>query len=196
MSPDTGPCYADLVMTYRVLNRPPDGKTIYQQALSRGIDRADLHKERYYIAFVENDTEEMARQVASVSGRDRGEDTMLSVQGDTEAFFGRLAKARELSRRAAMAAMPSNQAERISMWYLDAAFREALVGNGDRARQQADAALSRSSAKFSHRMASVVLALAGDSKRAETLNRKLVGNFPVDTMQATIGIRSPSRRFG
>ena len=183
VSPDTGPCYADLVMTYRVLNRASDGKAIYQQALSRGIDRPDMHKERYYIAFVENDAAEMARQAEAVSGKDRAEDTMLSVQADTEAYFGRLAKARELARRAAQAAASSDQAERVAMWQLDAALREALLGNTDRARQQADAALKTSSSKFSRRMAAIVLALAGDSNRAEVLNRKLMENYPADTMQ-------------
>ena len=183
LEPDNGMCYGELVSVYAKLNRPSEAKMIYQQALSRGLDHPFLHDSRYFIAFLEGDRKEMERQVSWSSGKTGVEDSMLSDQSGTEAFFGRIAKARDLSRRAVESAMRRNEKDLVGLWQINDALSEALVGNNGRARQQAASALSRGSTQDSREVAGVVLAMAGDSRQAETLSQDLTRNFPDDTMQ-------------
>ena len=183
LDPDDGSCYGALIGTYLALNRLGEAKMAYQQTLSRGLDNGWLRQARYGIAFVEGDTEEMARQLGWASGKAGAEDIMLSCQSDTEAFSGRIAKARDYSRRAVESAMRNDRKESADNLEIFSALREALVGNNGRARQQAASGLSRASTQRSREAAAVVFALAGDSRQAEILNQEATRSFPYDTMQ-------------
>jgi eukaryotic-like serine/threonine-protein kinase len=183
LEPDNGMCYGELVSVYGKVNRLSEAKMIYQQALSRGLDHPFLHDSRYFIAFLEGDREEMERQVSWASGKAGVEDSMLSDQSGTEAFFGRIAKARDLSRRVVESAMRRDEKDLVGLWEINGALREALVGNNGRAKQQAASALSRASTQVSREVAGVVFAMTGDSRRAERLSQELTRSFPDDTMQ-------------
>jgi len=183
LDPDDGSCYGALIGTYLALNRLGEAKMAYQQTLSRGLDNGWLRQARYGIAFVEGDTEEMARQLGWASGKAGAEDIMLSCQSDTEAFSGRIAKARDFSRRAVESAMRNDRKESADNLEIFSALREALVGNNGRARKQAESGLSRASTQRSREAAAVVFALAGDSRQAEILNQEATRSFPYDTMQ-------------
>jgi hypothetical protein len=156
---------------------------IYQQGLSRRLDHPFLHGSRYFIAFLEDDPEEMERQVNWAAGKTGTEDSLLADQSDTEAFFGRFAKARNLSRRVVESAVRHGQTDLVGQWQINGALREALVGNNGRARQQASLALSRASTQVSREVAGVVFAMTGDSVRAKGLGQELTRSFPYDTMQ-------------
>jgi hypothetical protein len=51
----------------------------------------------YYVAFFKSGAAEMQRQVAWAAGKPGDEDSLLSLQSDTEAYYGRLVKARNFS---------------------------------------------------------------------------------------------------
>jgi hypothetical protein len=51
------------------------------------------------MAFLRGDQAVMQRELAWASGRSGEEDWLLSSQSDTEAYFGRLTSARQLSQR-------------------------------------------------------------------------------------------------
>jgi len=95
----------------------------------------------------------MEREVGATAGKASGEDMMLAMQADTEAFFGRLRKARELSRRAVASAQTAELAEPAAIWQGLAALREAAFGNKEQARNDAGE----------------VLRLAPNSRDAQTL---------------------------
>src|SRR5439155_7179567 len=137
----------------------------YQQMQSRKIDAPYLHQPRYLIAFLERDAEEMTRQVAWSQDKPV-KDFFLSVQSDTEAYFGHLRKARELSGRAVEASSHNEQKESAAEWQMDSALREAEFGNSDRARQDADSALLLASTRDVKILAALALARAGDASRA------------------------------
>jgi hypothetical protein len=67
----------------------------------------------------------MQQQVAWATGRSRDEDWLLSAQSDTEAYFGRLARAREFSQRAFDSALHADAKETAALWQVNAALREA-----------------------------------------------------------------------
>jgi tetratricopeptide (TPR) repeat protein len=166
---------------YIALNRIDEAKAVYRQAVEQKMDFQFLQDDMYEIAFLEGDSEEMSRQAAATIGKPGVEDMLLSAQSDTEAFHGRLAKARELSTRAVASAMNAEQKETASLWQLNSALREAEFGNRDRARKEINRGLAIASTRDIKTVAAVALACAGDEKQARTIATDLHGQFPLNT---------------
>jgi len=174
--------YVDLIGDYISLNRLDEAKMTYERALAHKLDSPTLHGNRYYVAFYEGDTAEMQRQVEWASGRPAGQDLMLSMQSDTEAYMGHFVRARELSRQAAEAAKRNDQQETAAQWSLNAALREAEVANEVRAREQATLALKLASTRDMQIMAALALARAGDTAHAQTMADDLYRQSRLNTM--------------
>jgi serine/threonine protein kinase/tetratricopeptide (TPR) repeat protein len=179
---DDGVLYGNFIGDYATLNRLDEAKATYQKALARELDNAAVRGNEYGVAFLEGDVSEMARQVAWASVKPGVEDAFLSSQSDTEAFYGRLEKARELSRRAVESARQNDEKEIAAQWRLDAALREAEFGNLSEARQQARAALALASTRDIQVLAGLALAQAGDSAHARRLADDLEKRFPKNTL--------------
>ncbi len=96
---------------YLALNRLDDAKKAIEQAQERKLDGDDLHWTIYQLAFLKGDAAEMERQVAWAAGKPGDEDLLLSFQSDTEAYYGRLVKARDFSRRAVDSAVRNDSKE-------------------------------------------------------------------------------------
>jgi serine/threonine protein kinase/predicted Zn-dependent protease len=181
LNPDSSAGYSNLVNLYTQLNRLDEAKVRYQQALARKLDNPFLHANRYEIAFLEGDTEEMQRQVALIAGGP-GTDLILSYQADTEAFYGRLAKARELSHLAVESALRDDQRETAAGWEMNAAGREAEFGDRSRARAEIAFALASAPTRDVQTLAAVALARVGDSTRAQQIAADLAKRFPLNTV--------------
>ncbi len=182
LNPDAATGYGNLVGLYAAVNRLDEAKSTYEQALARNLKNNNLHVNRYGVAFVEGDTSEMQRQLAWALGKPGAEDFFLSVQSDTEAYAGRLEKARELSRRAVDVAKRNDQKETAALWLLDAALREAEVGNTAQARQQATSALTLASTSDLQVLAALAFARGGDTSRAQTMADDLNKRSPLNTI--------------
>ena len=87
----------------------------------------------------------MEREVTWAAGKPGDEDYLLSAQSDTEAYYGRMTKAREFSRRAVDSAVRADSKESAAAWRVNAALREAELGNAALARQGVAEALALSS---------------------------------------------------
>jgi hypothetical protein len=59
----------------------------------------------------------------------------LSLESDTQAFFGHLAKARELTKQATASAIREDDKEMGAITYENAALREVAFGNVSEARE-------------------------------------------------------------
>src|SRR5258708_19222238 len=75
----------------------------------------------------------MQKRVDGAWGKPGPENQLLSQDRDTKPFFGHLAKARELSRRAVDSASHNGAKETAAIWQGNAALREAEFGNSDAA---------------------------------------------------------------
>jgi ATP/maltotriose-dependent transcriptional regulator MalT len=112
---------------------------------------------------------------------------MLSLESDTEAWSGRLGKARELSRQAIESARRSDEKEPAAFWQTNAALREALFGNADAARQNAAAAVALAPGSHdAEAQAALAYALAGDTAHAQSLGDDLGKRFPQDTVVQSV----------
>src|SRR5207344_957072 len=98
-------------------------------ALARKLDYPYLHFNRYAVAFLEGDAEEMRRQAAWAEGQPGVEDVSLSHRSDTEAFAGRLQSATALTRRAVDSARRAGKKETAAQWQANGALRQAEFGN-------------------------------------------------------------------
>lgn len=173
--------YSNLGFTYICLNRLDEAEAGLDQGRVRGKDNEDLHQQMYTLAFLRGDQAGMHAQVAWAAGRPGDEDALLSAQSDTEAYYGRLSKAREFSREAVDSAIRAGSKEVAVFWEVNAALREAEVGNDSAARKGVAAALSLFDGKDVKIVAALTLARIGDP-RADKFAQELIKDYPKNSL--------------
>ena len=174
--------YGNLAQSYLALNRLDDAKKAIEQAQQRKLDGDYLHWAIYQIAFLKGDAAEMERQVDWAAGKPGSEDQLLSFQSDTEAYYGRLMKARDFSRRAVDSAVRDDSKETAALWQVNAALREAEFGNTAAAKQGVGAALALAPGRDVKLFAALTLARIGETAGAKAMAEELEKNYPSDTM--------------
>jgi tetratricopeptide (TPR) repeat protein len=182
LEPDNAVAYTNLMVGYTALNRLDMARAAYQQAIARKVDDLGLHGNLYAVAFLQDDTAEMERQFAWAADKPGSEDVLLSFASDTEAFYGRLSKARTLSSRAVDSARRNAQIETAAGWQINSALREAEFGNATPARQATSFALALAPTRDVQVMAALTLARAGELLKAQQLAEGLGKGFPHDTL--------------
>jgi eukaryotic-like serine/threonine-protein kinase len=174
--------YGDVVSELIRLNRFNEAGAAANEALSKNLDSLDLRLYLYQLAFLQNDSASMARQVSWASGKPGKENVMLYMQASTAAYSGKLAAAREFSRQAATSADRAGEKEVEAGCEAAAALWEAFYGNATEARQHAAATLAKSNGRDAQYAAALALAVIGDFPRAQALADDLQKRFPDDTV--------------
>jgi len=182
LEPGSGLSYANLVVEYLNLNRLEEARATALEAQAKNLDSPSLRLNLYRLAFLQNDAVAMAQHVMWAQGKPGLEDVLLDYESHTTAYFGRLAKARELCRQAVASAARAEKKEKVARYEADAAMREALFGNPSEARQRAAAALAPSTGRDALYVAALALALVGDGTRAQALADDLAKRFPKGTV--------------
>jgi len=182
LAPENVDVYTSLGATQLYLNRLDDAKATFDLALVRKLDDGGLRQFIYVLAFLRNDAARMEEQVAWAEGKPGNEDLLLSMQSDTEAYYGRMSKAREFSRRAVDSATRADSKETAAVWQANAAAREAELGNVLLARQGVAAALALSSGRDVKVQAALALARIGDVAQARALVENLQKSYPTYTL--------------
>ena len=179
--------YVNLGEIYLALNRFDEARATTEEALSRKLEDIQLHLNLYALAFFQGNVAAMKQQADWAIGKPGAEDWMRSLESDTEAWSGRLGKAHELSRQAVESARRSDEKEPAALWQSNAAIREALFGNADRARQNAAAALALAPGSHdAETQVALAYALAGDAAHAQSLADDLAKRFPHDTVVESV----------
>jgi eukaryotic-like serine/threonine-protein kinase len=174
--------YSNLAITYICLDRLDEAKAVLDQAFAHNLDSGALRGVVYAIAFLRGDGTQMEQQVAWGAGKPGDEDPLLSMQSDTEAYYGQMGKARDFSRRAVESAVRADSKEAAAFWQVNAALREAELGNIASARQGVMAALALSPGRDVKVLAALTLARTGDAPRAKMLAEELEKDYPTNTM--------------
>jgi serine/threonine protein kinase/tetratricopeptide (TPR) repeat protein len=182
ITPDDSISYGNLVQDYLALYRLDEAKAAFDQAIANKLDGGGLRQMGYYAAFLQGNSAAMEQQLAWAAGKAGNEDVLLSAQSDTEAYFGRLAKARELSQRAVDSAKRADAKETAAIWKVNSALREAALGNAAQARRDAASALGLEPGRDVRLLAALALAQAGADEEARKLSDTLNREFPLDTM--------------
>jgi tetratricopeptide (TPR) repeat protein len=104
------------------------------------------------------------------------------MQADTEAWYGRIRSARELTRRAVELAEQHNDKEVAAAYRAYSGLREAEFGYPQQARADAVAALKLTPNRTVEAMAALALARAGDAAEALRVVDKLKADARTETM--------------
>src|SRR5208283_3818507 len=106
---------------------------------------------------------------------------------DTEAYAGRVGKARELTQQAVDSAVRADSKENGAIYLANAALQQAAYDNPAEARQSAAKALQLAPASPGvESEAALTFAMAGDTVRAESLAQDLGKRFPLDTQMQSL----------
>src|SRR5208282_3777338 len=115
-------------------------------------------------------------------GKPDYENIGLGIAADTEAYFGHLGRARELTSQAVDSATRADQNEAAAEFLAVASLRESAYGNAAEARITAQKALKKATTNQGAVVEAVLaLAMAGDAARAKSLAQELGERFPLDT---------------
>jgi eukaryotic-like serine/threonine-protein kinase len=182
IDPNQSTNYSNLASCFLALNQPDQAKAQLDRGIALKFDSAQMHQQYYFLAFLRGDTADMANQVAWGAGKPGDEDPLLSTQSDTEAYYGRLAQAREFSRRAMDSAIRADSKETAALWQANAALREAEFGDAAAAKQDAAAALALAPGRDIKVVTALAEARLGDTARAKALVDELEKTDPLNTV--------------
>ena len=174
--------YGNLGELYLYLDRLDDAKATLDQAYARHLDGGYLRLVTYFYAFLRGDVAQMQQHVTWAAGKPGDEDPLLSAQSDTEAYYGRVSKARDFSRRAVDSAVRADSKETAALWQVNSALRDAEMGNSAAAKQGVAAALARSKGRDVKLLASLALARVGDVAQAKALASEVEKANPSNTI--------------
>jgi serine/threonine protein kinase/tetratricopeptide (TPR) repeat protein len=182
LAPDQVIVYSFLADYALARQRFDEARQIIRDAQARKLDDFSLHVRLHALAFLGSDSAAMAEEQQWFAGKPEYENFGLALASDTEAYGGRLSKARELTKRAVDSAIRADNKESGAIWLAFAAQREAAFGNAAEGRQIAAEALKLAPASHSiESEAAIAFAMAGDTARAESLARDMGKRFPLDT---------------
>ena len=182
LEPDNVINYANVANSYLELSRLDEAKAMLDEAQRRNLESQFLLQTFYLLAFLRNDPAEMERVLSAAMGKPGTEDVILSAQSDTEAYHGRLSKARELTQRAVDSAVHNDAKETAAGWQINAALREAEFGNLAQAKQQANAGLDLAKGEYEEALVALVLARTGDAAKAQAMADDLGKQFSSATV--------------
>lgn len=161
--------YTNLVGLYIAENRLQDARKTLDEAKQKGIDGLAMRLVEYSIDFLNHDSAGLERQVSWAAGRPGEEDQLLNVHADTQAYYGRLGKARDLARRASDSALRTDARESAAQWLVYQGLRDVELGDAAAARQIIGRALALAPGRDVRMMAALALARAGDTGQARSI---------------------------
>jgi len=188
LEPNSIVAYNNLAVAYFSMNRLDESKSAFDEALAHNLDGPYLRQSLYYLDFLRKDDPGMQQQVAWAMGKAGAEDILLSTASDTEAFHGRLQKARALTQKAESSAQRNDSKETAAFWQGNAALREAEFGFAREAAEQAHQALTLAPGRDVWVEAGIALARSGNEAEAAKLADHLNQDFPLDTLMQSYWI--------
>ncbi len=170
LDPGSVAWYENVATADIALLRLEEAARVLKLGFSRQLDDPAMHAALYALAFLRSDDNGMQHEMEWSVGKAGGEDAMLALQADTEAYAGHLQKARELSRRAVQVAQAANLAEPAAIWEGLSALRDAAYGKMQEARTGADKVLDLApNSRDAQTLAILVLARSGDVSRTKSM---------------------------
>jgi eukaryotic-like serine/threonine-protein kinase len=168
---------------YLALNLLDEARSMFEHVLKQAPDSPPTHAGMYLIAFLQNDVVGMERQAGWALGNAESEGLFFSFEALNAAYYGKLAKARELFQRSIAADQRENLKATATTYKAIAALWESEYGNLAMSRKEADTALNMASpGQIAKILAAITFAKANEPKRAESLVIELNQLFPNATL--------------
>ncbi len=171
--------YDQVAWEYVNLGRFDEARATIQQAEANHIDPIGFRNQLYWLAFLQNDSAEMANQLA---GPWTGPPALADItQSSTAAYSGHLSRARDLERRAIASAKQQGANFAMAGYQMNAGFLEALFGNFVEARKAVKDGGDFMADRELQGEAALILTLSGDAAQAQKLADDLEKRFPEST---------------
>ena len=185
--PGEVPAYSNLAGYQLALQRFGQARATIDRAEAHDMDGYMFRLPLYAMAFLGGDSSGMAEQQQWLASRPDSKHYALSLASDTEAYGGKLAAARELTKRSAEAAITADSKENAAIWWENSALREAASGDATQGVQ--DAADGLNLAPESQGVgveAALAFAMASENGRAQSLAEDLDKRYPLDTQMQSL----------
>jgi tetratricopeptide (TPR) repeat protein len=164
------------------LQRFAEARQIIQQSFALKMDSFLFHGELHAMAFLAADAKGMDEEQKWFASHPDDANFGLASSSDTEAYRGRLAKAREIIGKAAESAVRADAKENGGIWLENNAIAEASFGNSAQARRQAMEGLKLApESQGANVEAALAYAMVGDTARAESMAQDLDRKYTQDT---------------
>jgi len=185
--PDDPAPYSNLAGYYLALQHFDEARNIIHEAQARKLDEFPIHNDLYALAFFGADSAAMAEQQQWLAGQPEAENFGLALSADTEAYHGRVGKARELTQRAVDSAVRADNKEAGAVYFANAAVQHAAYEKFAEAKDSAAQALKLAAASQGVKSeAALAFAMVGDTARAKALAQDLGKRFPMDTQMKSL----------
>jgi eukaryotic-like serine/threonine-protein kinase len=182
LDPTWGLSYANLAFDYLALNRLEEAQAVIDEALSRKLDNRNIHWVLYDLAFLRDDQSAMRRQLVWAAARPEGNGSLLAREAGTQAYQGRLRRARQLTRQAVAVHIGLGFKESAALHQVRQAACEAEFGNAAEARNLTRKAIALAPGREVWAVSAATLARIGDFDDARRVADVLNREFPLDTL--------------
>ena len=182
LDPTNGMIWADLANAYANIGQIEMVQKTLQDAQAHKVTSGAFLGLRYQLAFLKGDRNGMERELSASLGQPGTEGYMLSLQASTEAYLGRLSRAREFTRRAVESARRYGDEDSASSYTVSEALWEAEFGNVERSRILIAQARTNTSNQSARILAAMAAARIGDLNAAESIAADLGRRSPRDTL--------------
>ena len=175
--------YTQVANSYLALGRYDEAKAIIKGANDRKLDVPLFHRVLYNAAFAQSDTTAMQHEIAALSSASPEMNAFaLGLDGEAQAYFGRMSKARETFKRAIGAYEALGKKESAANVLVLQARIEAETGDEASAKRDATAALALDSSLGVKERAAYAYAKAGEIAKAQSLADEVAKAFPTGTL--------------
>jgi serine/threonine protein kinase/tetratricopeptide (TPR) repeat protein len=178
LNPDGAFAYNNLAEAYLALGRVDEAKAVMKAALDRNIGGTSVHATLLTIAYAEGDEAAIKREEPIVAADPNF--SQLRRDANRAELQGQLRKGRQLREQAANFNVRRNLKDNAAYALLDSALLAWTVGLKSECLSGVDAALKFSAGSGPQASASIVLAIAGEGRRAAEINSRLMQNRPLD----------------
>ena len=197
LSPDRFNSYFNLTSYLIALRRFDDARQTIKDAQAHKLEADSNHINLYAIAFLTGDSRAMEQEFQLCMGKPEVQDSMLSLSSDTEAFAGRLGKARNLTQRAVEAAIMADNKESGAVWWENEAVREAAFGNFAESKKAAAAGLKIAASSPGVIVeAALAYAMSGENATAQSMAADLDKSYPLDTQMQSLWLPAIEAQLG
>jgi eukaryotic-like serine/threonine-protein kinase len=174
--------YNNLAAIYNGLGRLEEAKATVEQMLQRKLGVAQAHQMLAGLAWAQNDTATMEKELQLADVPPAGDLTLNAIHSSIAMGAGQVKAARDLGARARASAMQLHLNDAAANEYLQEGVFEVIIGNKQQALLDAQEGMKISSVPNVVTNAAIIMAIEGQDKQAMKLVEDVAAKRPYDTM--------------
>ena len=185
LDPNNATARGNLVEAFVHLNRIDEAKQALSDWKTINPDSRGVRGLTFTIAFLQGDIGPLERDLQQVQGKPEEADRLGAMSG-AMAYGGQLKKSEEYARRSFEILKTQDRKENAAQTLISLGFTQAIVGNCQQAKANAESGLGLSRGRIELAVAGLLFASCKDAGRAEAITSEMVKLYPQDTANVSI----------